>query len=357
MAGVFFAGWRVVAWDGTGFHVPDSAANCQVFRRQEGAGYPQVLAMALIECGTHAVIDGCFDGRSEQELAERLIGSLDAGMLLLADRNFLSFDLWNKAAASGAQLLWRARADRRPVALAEGTLCDGSYLAVLPDPAKMARRREQMRLKRMRGQVFGPPQGTVVRVVEYTVTVVVTDDDGQRGSRTEDFILVTSVLEPAHADAEALAGLYAQRWESETGYKALKVHQRGPRVILRSRDPQGVHQELWAYLITYQALRVLMSQAAVKAGCDADELSFTAAIRVIRRTITARGRAIAKATRDAITEILAEANGPRRARTCPRSVKRPSSPYPSAKRPPGQKASKPVTYQIKVNQTRLPARA
>ena len=70
--------------------------------------------MALAECGTRAVIDAALDGAaraSEQVLARRLLASLRPGMLLLADRNFPGHELWGLAAAAGADLLWRARAN------------------------------------------------------------------------------------------------------------------------------------------------------------------------------------------------------------------------------------------------------
>nr|WP_157435858.1 reverse transcriptase domain-containing protein [Actinospica robiniae] len=56
--------------------------------------------MALIECGTHAVIDAAFDAVarfSEHGLARRLLASLEPAMLLLADRNFAGYyKIWNR---------------------------------------------------------------------------------------------------------------------------------------------------------------------------------------------------------------------------------------------------------------------
>lgn len=50
-------------------------------------------------------------------------------MLLLADRGFFGFRLWNEAKAAGAQLLWRAKAGHvLPVDQRPG---DGSYLSRL----------------------------------------------------------------------------------------------------------------------------------------------------------------------------------------------------------------------------------
>jgi hypothetical protein len=57
--------------------------------------------------------------------------------------------------------------------------------------------------------------------------------------------------------------------------------------VLRSKTPDGVHQELWAYLLVHYALRALMHDTAVDHELDPDRLSFTATLRIVRRhTIT-----------------------------------------------------------------------
>ena len=244
--GAFLAGLRLVSWDATMLDVPDSPANAAAFirsRNRKGSGaFPKVRLMTLIEVGTHAVIDAVFGATSEQVLARRVLGSLGEGMLLLGDRNFPSYRLWRETAGTGAHLLWRVKASMLLPRV--GTFSDGSWLAVLPRPGT------------------GRGVGIWVRVVEYRVTVTTTDPRGVTMTRTELFRLVTTITDPDLADAVELADCYRQRWESETGYKSLKTHQRGPRQVLRSQDPEGMNQELYAYLITYQALSVPVSPCA-----------------------------------------------------------------------------------------------
>src|SRR6266545_3717374 len=172
---------------------------------------------------------------------------------------------------TGAHLLWRVKASTLLPRV--GTFTDGSYLAVLPRPGT------------------GGRLGIWVRVIEYTVTVTATTPDGASTTRVELFRLITTITDPQLATAAALADCYHQRWESETVYKSLKTHQRGPRQVLRSQDPDGVAQELYAYLITYQAVRRLMNQAAIAADIDPDRLSFTTALRAVRRFITSAATA------------------------------------------------------------------
>jgi Insertion element 4 transposase N-terminal/Transposase DDE domain len=328
----FVAGLRLVAWDATMLDVPDTPANTAAFissgnKRGRGA-FPKVRLLALIEVGTHAVIDAVFGHASEQVLARRLLPALDKGMLLVGDRAFPSYRLWRAAADTGAQLLWRVKASTHLPRI--GGFPDGSALAVLPVPG---RRRSS---------------GIWVRVIDYRVTVTAVDPATSAVStRSEQFRLVTTITDPQRISAAALAHCYRQRWESETGYKSLKTHQRGPRAVLRSQDPDGVNQEIYAYLITYQAVQHLRHQAAASAALDPDRLSFTSVLRVVRRAITTTITQLGHALTDAL-EVICEDRNQRRPRQSPRVVKRSQTPYP-AKRHAAQQASTTVTYTIHID--------
>lgn len=99
--------------------------------------------------------------------------------------------------------------------------------------------------------------------------------------------LFTTLLDPHDAPAEELAIAYAQRWEIEAAFDELKVHKRGPRTVLRSKSPDLVLQEIWGHLCCHFAIRTLMWEAADEAHVDPDRVSFVAALRIVRRSITA----------------------------------------------------------------------
>lgn len=80
---------------------------------------------------------------------------------------------------------------------------------------------------------------------------------------------------------------YTQRWEIESAFDELKTHQRGARTVLRSKSPDLVLQEIWGHLCCHYAIRTLMWEAADHAGVDPDRVSFVAALRIARRSITA----------------------------------------------------------------------
>lgn len=78
-------GLRLVAWDGTALDAVYTAADAEAFGVPQG-GNPQVRLSALIECGTHALLDAAFDGvikASEHKSARRVLHALYQGILLL----------------------------------------------------------------------------------------------------------------------------------------------------------------------------------------------------------------------------------------------------------------------------------
>jgi len=312
--GAFYRDWRLVSLDGTTIDVADTPANAEAFGRAgtgrgDGSAFPQLRLVALGECGTHAVIAAQMDSYAVAEvtLAKKLVPGLQPGMLCLADRGFTAHPLFAAAAASGADLLWRAKANAVLPVLER--LKDGSFRSELV--ASTDKRRREAVL--------------TVRVIEYAI-----DDQGRPAAAGTTYRLVTTLLDPAAAPAAELAALYAQRWEIETIFDELKTHQRGPRAILRSRTPEGVYQEAWGYLCVHYALRALIHAAADTGQLDPDRISFTKAMHAARRSIRTglTGTVnLTTALRRATTELLHGLLPERRQRANARVVRRKMSNY------------------------------
>ncbi len=266
--GSWLAGRRLVAIDGTCVDLADTPGNVEFFGRPpssrgEKSAYPQARLVAVAECGTHAVFDAVTGpcAASETEMARELVSRLTPGMLVLADRGFYGFTLWRQAAATGADLLWRVKTNLRPQHVQ--TLPDGSWLARIVPTSGVNRRKTEP---------------SMVRVIEYTL------DDGRE--HPEQYRLLTTILDPDQASAHDLALAYAQRWEIENTFDELKTHQRGPRAVLRSKSPELVQQEIWGHLCCHYAIRTLMLDAATQSGHDPDRISFVAALRITRRSLS-----------------------------------------------------------------------
>ena len=80
--------------------------------------------------------------------------------------------------------------------------------------------------------------------------------------------------------------IYSERWEIETAFAELQTSQKGPGRVLRSKSPDMVRQEVWAFLLTHYAIRDLICQAAEQADTDPDRLSFIRSLRIVRRQVT-----------------------------------------------------------------------
>jgi transposase IS4-like protein/DDE family transposase len=264
--GAWYRRWLLVSLDGSCLDVADTAANRGAFERPEASrgasAFPQLRFVALVENGTHVLFAARLDSfaTGETALAKRVLAALRPGMLCLADRQFFGCALWQEAAATGADLLWRVKRNLRLPR--EAVLTDGSYLTTIYPSEKDRRHRAN---------------GCRLRVVEYRLEGVADAEPLYR--------LVTTILDPAQAPAGELAALYHERWEIEGALAELKTHLRGARIVLRSKTPALVRQEFWGLLLAHFAVRGLMHEAALREGEDPDRLSFLHAVRVVRRKL------------------------------------------------------------------------
>jgi Insertion element 4 transposase N-terminal/Transposase DDE domain len=305
--GAFYRGMRAMALDGFVVDVPDTPANERAFGRP-GSGRapgasPQVRVLALCETGSHVLWRSLIkpQSRGEVTMAHHLLRFLHNDMLLLWDRNFLSYRTVSAVRQRGAQLLARIKSNLvfEPIR----ALTDGSYLA------KLYRSPTDRRPDR---------GGTLVRIIEYTF-----DDPGRTGSG-ESHRLLTTLLDEGLDPAETLIILYYERWEEEITIDELKTHQR-ERPVLRSQTPTGVVQELYGLLLGHYVIRVLMQAAAATKRLDPQRLSFTATLKILRCRLpecpaSRRGRS--RWYRDLVGEVAEEVLPERRNRINPRVIKR-----------------------------------
>jgi len=310
--GIMFGRFRTVAFDGCRtIKVPDTAANRGWLGKMNAAlgvtGYPVIQLMTLAETGTRALLGAAFGSASTGELdwARKLLHLLDETMLVLMDRGFDAGDFLAQVAGTKAQLLVRLTASRRPPVLRR--LPDGSFLSLIG--------------------------GVKVRII--TASVAVTCHDGTRYGGQ--YRLATTLLDHRGYPAEALIRLYHERWEHEITYLALR-HTLLQGRVLRSHDPQGLEQEMWALLTLYQALRIAITDAVETVpGTDPDRASYQIAVQAAQAMVT-QARNILTATSDLTgvigRVILAGLHQPRRPRVCARRVKSPLSRW--NKHPPGK---------------------
>lgn len=327
----WFARRLVVAIDGTQIAVPDSPANLVSFPKPAAGpngpvGYPMLRLVAVVAVGTRSVIEAVFgtDRVGELTYAARLVaaGGLRAGMLLLGDRNFATYAFLAQVAASGSDLLIRAKTGNGAMKLPVlRRLDDGSFLT-------------------RAGQVS-------IRVIDAQVTATAPDGATQAGT----YRLLTTLLDPHEAPALAVVRLYHQRWEIETTYAELKSTMLGGRV-LRARHPAAVVQETWALLAAYQVLRTAMADAVLtRPDIDPDRASFTIALNTARDQIIRATGIITDTVIDLVgrigTAVLDALLPARRPRIRARIIKRAISKYQARKRH-ADRRSRPITIQTTI---------
>jgi len=264
--GAWYRQWRLISLDGSTLDTADTGENDKAFGRpgssRGSSAFPKIRFVALLENGTHVLWAARMSKYATDELtlAQDVVPKLRKGMLCLADRFFPSYKLWQAAAQTGTDLLWRTRQNARLDI--DRRLPDGSYLSRIY--ASTSDRRNQRK-------------GIVVRVIDYRLKDV---EDAEPIYR-----LITTILDPAQAPAKELAALYHERWEIETALDELKTHLRGAQIVLRSKTPELVEQEFYGLLMAHFAIRGLMHEAALRADEDPDRLSFLHSVRVVQRRL------------------------------------------------------------------------
>lgn len=238
-------GMRLVALDEAPLSLPNTPGNVSVFGYPPGdpepGPVPQARVMALGDCGTSAILGAGVSGAASDgtPLIRRLLRKLVSGDLLVAGDMLPPHDLLEEVTATGAHMLWQAEPEEDLPRLS--TLPDGTYLSRLAGPAAPGS--------------GDTARGLAVRVIPDTGEVPVAA--GAPGKR----LLVTDVLDARTLPAEAGIAALASRWRLEDCFSTLDLlPPGGAAVMLRSKDPDLIRQEVHAILCCYQAVRLLVSR-------------------------------------------------------------------------------------------------
>jgi len=234
-------GLRLMAIDSTLDEVADTPATALYFGRMTSgksqSPFPQVRCLYLAEGGTHAIVDAVFAPcrTSDQRLLPVLLSrSVQSDMLVLLDRGMVSATVLSLLVQQHAHGLARLKADQ--YLQAEQLLADGSYLVTL-HPAGLPA--VQVRILEYRIE----PQ-TAERLADFPASRTSNQAQPQQLHR-----LVTTLLDPQQAPAEALILCYHERWEIEACIDEQKTHLRHARSADAQQRPRsGAAGTLWLAL-------------------------------------------------------------------------------------------------------------
>ena len=146
-------------------------------------------------------------------------------------------------------------------------------------------------------------------------------------------VLVTTLVNHRQVTKHELSALYGRRWNIELDLRNLKTT--CGMDVLRCQTPQMNDKQLWVHLLAYNVIRLLMAQAACKAGVDPRALSFKHMVQLWTEW-TARGLCAAQDNQRLFVLIAQSKVGHRHGRIEPRMRKRRPKPYPWLKVPRAQ---------------------
>jgi hypothetical protein len=322
--------WRglcVKVIDGTSSSLADTSANQRAYpqtgSQRPGCGFPLVKLVGVFSLATGALLDYAKGNKHQHELGllQRLMHQFKPGDLVLADRGFSTYTLLALFLSRGVHSLFRLH-QARPSDLRKGKrLGKNDRLLVWHKPCQRPRYLPKALWKAIPAQLS-------VRVLRFNLHVP--------GFRVHCVTLVTTLLDPEAYPAEQLAFLYARRWRIELWFRDIKTSM--GMEVLRCKTPAMVHKELEMFLIAYNLIRCLMSEASLRYDVAMGSLSFKGTVDAVRQFAGAlaqtRSRKKQKQLMDKLLEVIADDRLPERSgRHEPRAVKRRPKPYPLLNRP------------------------
>lgn len=326
--------WRglaVYGVDGTTLRVPDSPENDAEFGRpgtsrgDAVAGYPQLRLVALMVLRSHllaALALGPYRD-SELTLAEHLWPKLPDHSLTIVDREFATYDLFQRLSDPARKRHWLTRAKH------------GKHAAKLKTIQRLGPQDAIVELRPSRfTRHLNPalPETLRVRAIRYQ----------KRGFRPQ--ILLTSLLDPLTYPATEIVELYHERWELELGFDEVKTHTlEREEASLRCKAPQRLRQELWGLALAYNLVRLAMARVALQANVSPTRISYRHALNFIRAfwlsAHFASPGVLPRRLESLHQELALLILPPRRPRRFPRAVKIKISKFPR-KRPPTRRGLK-----------------
>lgn len=300
--------WRwceraVKVLDGCGLSMPDSAQNRAQWPyaggQNPGCGFPTAKLVGLFCLGTGRLIRFALESWKTHEipLARQLIAWMQPGEIVLTDRGFCGWGFIALLHRKGVDVVMRAHQARK---------LQGQRMSW----AKPGR--ESGWTKSLWSEL---PEQIAVRIVRFRVAVP--------GFRTQEVVLITTLLDEKAYPDEAIAALYLRRWAVELCFRDIKTTL--GLDVLRCQSPELVEKEVWLQAMAYNLVRALMLEAAWTHGAQLERLSFKGTVDTLRQwtPLFAPSMFAFKRAREELLRIIAADHVPDRPnRSEPRARKR-----------------------------------
>lgn len=265
-------GRRVLDVDGSTLTMPDTPENQaeypQVPGQRRGCGFPIARIVVVFSLAVGTVLDaalGKYQGKQtgENSLFRTLHGMLREGDVVLADRYFSGwFDL-ALLQQRGVDSVVRKHQLRATDFRTGKWLGKGDHLVRWSKPPRPDWMSHE--------QYASLPDELTLREVRVVVR--------QKGFRTKELIIVTTLLDAQQYAATEIAILFRRRWQAELNLRSLKIVLQMDH--LRCKTPHRVRNEFFMHLVAYNLIRQLLAVAACRAGVEPWTVSFKGALQTI----------------------------------------------------------------------------
>ena len=259
--------------DGTTCSMPDTPANQEAYpqpkSQEPGVGFPLLRLLAVFSLATGAVqeLRFCrFAGKYQSELGmlRKLWDQFAMGDVLLTDRYLCSWFEIAMLQQMGVDVVMRLH-QKRDVDFRRGKRLGRNDHVV--EWVKPSHRPDWMDAE----TYVALPKKLVMREIRVRIT--------QDGFRTEEVIVVTTLLDGEAYSADEIAALYRARWHAELDLRSLKTTMQMD--VLRGKTPDIVQKEIWVHALAYNLIRTVMAQAAERFGILPRTISFKGALQTV----------------------------------------------------------------------------
>lgn len=312
--------WRwkdhnVVLTDGTTVLMPDTPDNQVVFPQQSnqkpGLGFPIARMVALISLAAGTMMGysvGAYQGKGtgETSLLSQLLGHLQVGDLLMADRYYCTFAIIALLQARGIPVLFQMHANKKADFSQGISLGAKDHLIDWKKP---------------------PRKPVWMSEIDYaalpeTLTV--------RELSVKGMVYVTTLLDNKAFHKQELASLYQERWKIELDLRSIKTHM--GMEMLRCKSPDMVKKEIAIHFMAYNFIRWSLAQAAILNKKIPREISFKSAVQIITEASKQLGNLVGNPLLSALHALLKAMTttliGKQKRKNQPRAIKRRPKPFP-----------------------------
>jgi hypothetical protein len=253
-------GLKLLSVDGTHFKAQNTPSNQDFGFAQRSASFPSILAVTLMSTRSHVLSDAAFGPVSNSEIsyAQQLVGSAPDNSLTLFDRGFMSAELFKGWEGCGKNTHWLTPIKSKMRYDIVESYSEHDHLVEMPISPQAQKQAPYLgKTWRARLILIPSPKGEI------------------KG-------FITSCLCPKTYPVKDIVDVYWQRWEIEQGYGELKQYQLANKPILRSLKKEGIYQELWGILISYNIVRLEMAAMAKEHKVEPLRISFINALYLIQ---------------------------------------------------------------------------